>query len=175
MAAPGSPDGDAAIAAKPSEADDAVAASRQGAGQGAGVLFVCTHNAIRSPMAGALYRRIVGPDRPVATAGVLSCGPIDPLAARAMGELGVDLSRHHHQTLVDIETAGGDVGAFDAVIALSAAAAERATAYGAGDRLEVWDAPDPTAADGDAEQRLTAYRGLRDALAARIRARFRPR
>jgi hypothetical protein len=38
--------------------------------------------------------------------------------------------------------------------------------------VEYWATPDPTAVDGNREQRLEAYRGIRDQLLRRIRSRF---
>ncbi|MEL6318861.1 MAG: low molecular weight phosphatase family protein [Pseudomonadota bacterium] len=138
-----------------------------------GVLFVCTHNAIRSPMAGALYAKLLGGARPVATAGVHSEGLLDPFAAAVLREIGLDISSHHPQTLADIEARGGDVAAFEAIVALSAEAAERAQAYGGPEApVEFWDAPDPTQAGDDPAERLAACRRLRETLSDRIRRRF---
>lgn len=138
--------------------------------QGGGVLFVCTHNSVRSPMAGALYRAAIGPGARVSTAGAVSRGPLDPRAVAAMREVGLDISGHPGRLLHDIEAEGGDVAAFDVVVALSPLAAERAREYGGpGTRVELWPTDDPTGAD---ETALEPYRALRGALEARIRQRF---
>ncbi|MCY3980245.1 MAG: low molecular weight phosphatase family protein, partial [Alphaproteobacteria bacterium] len=63
---------------------------------------------------------------------------------------------------------------FDLVIALSAIAFREAMAYAASRPIAVehWDVVDPTSNEGSREQRLIAFRSVRDDLEARIRKRF---
>ncbi len=89
-----------------------------------------------------------------------------------MEELGIDLSKHRPQTLDELEDYEGLN--FDAVITLSPEAHHRAldlTRTLAFDE-EYWPVPDPSAAEGSREQRLDAYRAVRDDLMQRIRTRF---
>jgi protein-tyrosine-phosphatase len=85
------------------------------------VLFACGMNSVRSPMAAALMRQMLGANVYVGSAGVQK-GDLDPFAVAAM--------------------------------------------------VEYWPTVDPTGTEGSREQRLNAYREVRDQLTARIRERF---
>jgi protein-tyrosine-phosphatase len=135
------------------------------------VLFLCGHNAVRSPMAAALARHYFGRGLTVGEAGVRSGEP-DPFAAAALAELGLDLSRHKPTTIEELEDLEGLD--FDLVVTLSPEAHHRALELTRRRPVEVeyWPIPDPTAVWGNREQRLGAYRAVRDELARRIRERF---
>jgi protein-tyrosine-phosphatase len=132
------------------------------------VLFVCSENSIRSPMAEALVRNICGNGVYVVSAG-LRRGPIDPFAVEVMKEAGLEISTHRPHTLDDIEDES-----FDLVISLSREAHERILELARGAATEViyWPTPDPTLTEGAREQVLDAYRGVREGLATRIRTLF---
>jgi protein-tyrosine-phosphatase len=135
------------------------------------VLFLCGHNAVRSPMAAALARHYFGRALAVGEAGVRKGDP-DPFAAAAMAEIGLDLSRHKSMSIEELEEYEG-LG-FDLVVSLSPQAHHRALELTRDRPVEVeyWPIPDPTAVWGNREQRLDAYRAVRDELARRIRERF---
>ncbi len=135
------------------------------------VLFACTLNRIRSPMAAGLMRRLHGAAVFVDCCG-LRPGPRrepDPFMLAAMDEVGIDLAGHRPKSFDELED-----GSFDAVISLSPEAHHRAgeLARGRAVELEYWPTFDPTLAGGAREMRLDAYREVRDALEARIRRRF---
>jgi protein-tyrosine-phosphatase len=135
------------------------------------VLFSCGQNAVRSPMAAALFRQLFGKQVYVASAGVQS-GELDPFAVAAMEELGIDISRHRPITFEELEDLEGLN--FDLIVTLSPPAHHKAldlTRTVASD-VEYWPTPDPTAVEGSREQRLDAYRAVRDQLLAHIRKRF---
>lgn len=132
------------------------------------VLFACTHNSIRSPMAEALLKHLHGRRLYVDSAGVRD-GELDPFAVTVLAEIGVDLARHRPKTFDDLEDTS-----FDLVVSLSPEAQHRAvemTRTMACD-VEYWRVQDPSVAEGTREQRLEAYREVRDLLLARIRERF---
>lgn len=130
------------------------------------VLFVCTRNAVRSPMAEALLaQRRHGAGR-VDSAGLIG-DSIDPLAAEVMAETGIDLLRHRSSTLSD-----RSLSDFDLIISLSDEAAAALDPPPAGITVEHWDIDDPTAAEGSRESRLATYRAVRQALEKRIVERF---
>ncbi len=119
-------------------------------------------------MAAAIARRLLPGDVYVASAGVRR-GELDPFAVAAMEEIGIDLSQHHPLTFEDLED-----GFFDVVVTLAPEAQHRAlelTRTSAVD-VEYWPTIDATAFDGSREQRLDAYRAVRDGLIQRIRRRF---
>jgi protein-tyrosine-phosphatase len=135
------------------------------------VLFLCGHNQVRSPMAAALTKHLFGGSLYSASAGVLR-GERDPFVTAVMDEVGIDLSRHKAITLDEIEEYEGLN--FDLVVTLSPEAHHKALDLTR--RLpfdvEYWPIPDPTAIEGSREQRLDAYRAVRDDLFKRIKTRF---
>lgn len=136
----------------------------------ASVLFVCSLNSIRSPMAEAILKSLHGRRIFVQSAGVRR-GELDPLAVEVMDELGLDLARHRPKTLEELED-----GFFDLVVTLSPEAHHRALELTRESACEVefWRIPDPSLVEGSREQRLAAYRAVRDLLLRRIRERFPP-
>jgi protein-tyrosine-phosphatase len=93
----------------------------------------------------------------------------DPFVVAVMDEVGVDLSGHRPKTFDDLEDQS-----FDLVISLSPESQHRAVemARGHATDLEYWPTADPTLVMGQREVMLNAYRGVRDALEARLIARF---
>ena len=141
------------------------------------VLFACNLNRVRSPMAEALLKRLLGDRVFVDSCGLRPPSPpeggepeVDQLALEVMRELGCDLSDHRAKTFDDL-----DDDSFDLVISLTPEAQHRAVemARGRASQIEYWPMFDPTLAEGSRESRLAAYRQVRDTLAARIAARFR--
>ena len=99
-------------------------------------------------------------------------GELDPFAVAAMEEIGIDISRHRPMTFEELEDWEGLN--FDLIVTLSPEAHHKAlelTRTIAAD-VEYWPTPDPTAIEGTREQRLDAYREVRDQLTERIKARF---
>jgi len=133
------------------------------------VLFACTMNSVRSPMAEAIMKFLHGHRVFVDSAGVRS-KDIDGYAVAVMDEIGIDLSRHHAKTFDDLED-----DYFDIVITLSPEAQHRAvelTRVMACD-VEFWNTMDPSLIESeDREQVLEAYRAVRDQLMERIKQRF---
>jgi protein-tyrosine-phosphatase len=132
------------------------------------VLFACTLNSIRSPMAEALLKHLHGRHVYVDSVGVREA-EIDPFAVAVMDEIGIDVSRHRSKTFGDLEDTS-----FDLVISLSPEAQHSAvelTRTMACD-VEFWPIFDPTAVEGGREEMLAAYRLVRDNLKARILERF---
>src|SRR5579872_4627471 len=135
------------------------------------VLFACGLNAVRSPMAAALFRHMLGRTAYVASAGVRR-GELDPFAVAAMEEIGLDIAKHRPMTFEELEDWEGLN--FDLIITLSPEAHHKAlelTRTIAAD-VEYWPTPDPTDTDGNRAQKLAAYREVCDALFTRIRKRF---
>ena len=128
-------------------------------------VFVCGRNSIRSPMAEALWRRRFGSGAQAVSCGVDPAAFPDGFMIAVMAEIGADLSRFECRGLDDVAP-----GPDTAVIALAAEAVApaRALAETAGARFFDWTQPDPATIEGKREQRLDAYRGVRDALIARI-------
>jgi protein-tyrosine-phosphatase len=132
------------------------------------VLFACTFNSIRSPMAEAILKHLHGRHIFVDSVGVRA-GEIDPFVVSVMDEVGIDLARHRTKTFDDLED-----GSFDLVISLSPEAQHRAvemTRTMACD-VEFWNTLDPSVVEGSREARLAVYRQVREQLTKRILERF---
>ena len=129
------------------------------------VLFACSMNAVRSPMAEALAKQLFGRDIYFASAGVRA-GELDGFAISAMDELGIDVSKHRPHTFEDLEDSS-----FDVIISLSPEAHHRALEFTRTMAVEViyWPTIDPTAVQGTRENMLDAYRGVRDGLQKKIK------
>jgi protein-tyrosine-phosphatase len=135
------------------------------------VLFACGMNSVRSPMAAGLFKQMFGRTTYVGSAGVRK-GELDAFAVAAMAELDIDIARHKPATFEELEE---DEGLnFDLIVTLAPEAHHRALELTrtSGAEVEYWPTADPTAIEGSREQRLDAYREVRDQLLARIRERF---
>ena len=132
------------------------------------VLFSCTQNALRSPMAEAMLKHLHGRQIYVDSAGVRA-GLLDEFAVAVMDELGIDITKHKAKTFDDLED-----GSFDIVISLSPEAQHRAVEMTRtmAAEVEFWNTFDPSVVEGSREARLEAYRQVRDQLMKRILQRF---
>ena len=135
------------------------------------VLFACGQNSIRSPIAAGLFAQMFGRGIYVGSAGVRK-GELDPFAVAVMAELGIDISRHKPVTFEELEEWQGLN--FDLIVTLAPEAHHRALELTrtSGIEVEYWPTPDPTIIEGSREQRLDAYRDVRDQLTRRLRDRF---
>lgn len=133
------------------------------------VLFTCTYNMIRSPMAAALMRFYHGQRIYVDSAGVRLGEGVDPFACAVMDEEGIDIKKHRPKTFDDLEDSN-----FDLIVTLSPEAHHRAMELTRTMACEVefWNTFDPTVVTGNRETMLEAYRQVRDSLENRIMARF---
>ena len=136
--------------------------------QPSSVLFACTMNAVRSPMAESILKHLLGQKIYVDSVGVRP-SEIDPFVIAVMDEMGIDISRHRCKGFDDLEDTS-----FDLVVSLSPEAQHKAvelTRTMACD-VEFWPIFDPSVVEGSREMRLDAYRAVRDGLMKRIMARF---
>ena len=135
------------------------------------LLFACSENAVRSPMAEALARAAFGRGLFLTSAGVRP-GRHDPFVDAVMGEVGIDMGAHHPRRFEDLEDTN-----FDFIVTLSPEAHHRALEFTRTSAVEVnyWATADPTAAEGSRAVVLDAYRAVRESLSARIRGQLLPR
>lgn len=140
------------------------------------VLFCCDHNAIRSPMAEGILKQLVGTDIFVQSAGVTGGKDIDGYAISVCREIGVELLRHKVRSFEDLEDWGDDLESYDLIIALSPTSRDVASSHIENSATEVlyWNIGDPTTGPEDRENRLAAYRDVRDDIALRIKEMFDP-
>jgi len=132
------------------------------------VLFACTLNAVRSPMAAAIMRQRYGKFVYVESAGARA-GEVDAFAVEAMEEIGIEIGKYRPKRFEDLEDA-----AFDLIVTLSPEAHHKAMELTRTSAavVEYWPTADPTAVEASREQRLDAYRAVRDELLRRIAQRF---
>lgn len=136
------------------------------------VLFMCTHNAIRSPMAAELMRLRFGPLVRVDSAGVRPHEEVSAMAAFVVDERGGDISKLRPKGLNAFEEA--EEGPFELIVTLSPEAHHRALDMipALGLAAEYWPTFDPSLAEGSRDQVLMEYRTVRDTLDKRIASRF---
>lgn len=135
------------------------------------VLFACSFNAIRSPMASAMLKQLHGTRIYVDSVGVRASA-VDPFAVAAMAEIGIDISGHEPKSFDELEDTS-----YDLVVSLSPEAQHKAVELTRTMACEVefWPVFDATAVEGSRAERLAAYRLVRDHLRQRILGRFPPR
>jgi uncharacterized protein (UPF0262 family)/protein-tyrosine-phosphatase len=133
------------------------------------VLFVCSMNSVRSPIAAALARRYF-PGRLIARSAGVRSGKADGFVHEVMEEIGIDMSIHTPHTMDELVA-----NKFDLVVTLSPDAPEAVKKRGLEmSAIEHWPMPDPTETEGNREAVLSAYRTLRDTLQKRVRERLQP-
>lgn len=126
------------------------------------VLFLCSHNSARSQMAEGFLRAMAGDRFEVGSAGTEKTS-VNPLAIRAMAELGVDLGGHTSKLYADVAPEG-----WDCLSTVCDDANERCPwVPGSVERMH-WSFPDPSRATGSEEDRLAVFRRVRDQIRERL-------
>ncbi|MBL6946857.1 MAG: arsenate reductase ArsC [Rhodospirillales bacterium] len=134
----------------------------------AAVLFACTMNSVRSPMAEGILKFLHGRRLYVDSVGVRE-REVDGFAIAVMDEIGIDLSHHQPKTFETLEDTS-----FDVVVSLSPTAQHKAVEMTRvmACEVEFWHTFDPSIVEGSREVQLQAYRDVRDELMRRIKERF---
>ena len=127
------------------------------------VLILCTGNSARSQMAEGLLRHLGGGRYEVFSAGTKPVG-VNPLAIETMRDIGIDISKQRSKSVA--EFAGQQ---FAAVITVCDSAAEHCPVFPGAPARVHWSLPDPAAISGTHEEKLAAFRRVRDELERRIR------
>ncbi|MEQ8440446.1 MAG: low molecular weight phosphatase family protein [Alphaproteobacteria bacterium] len=132
------------------------------------VMFCCTMNSIRSPMAEGLMKMVHGTNIYVDSVGARE-GELDGLMVEAMSEFDIDMSKHRAKTFDELEDTY-----FDLIVALSPEAQHHAVELTRTMACDVvfWNTFDPSIIEGSRDQRLDAYRQVRDQLYQRILKSF---
>ncbi len=126
------------------------------------VLFLCTHNSARSQMAEALLRHH-GKERIEVYSAGTEPGRVHPMAVHVMAESGLDIAGARSKSLD--EFLGQD---FDYVITVCDQANESCPSFPGDPKRIHWSFPDPSAVEGNEEERLRAFRTVRDQLNTRL-------
>lgn len=120
------------------------------------ILFLCTHNSCRSQMAEGLINHYLG-DRFQAFSAGTEATRVNPLAAKVLSELGIDISSHHSKTLDQFSGQH-----FDHVITLCGDANEKCPLFFGGTQRQHIGFDDPSRLKGTDEEVLPEYRRVRD-------------
>ena len=127
------------------------------------VLFVCTHNSARSHMAEAMLRAWGG-DRFEA----FSAAPRPPASSRrrsrSCSEIGISLDGHRSKTIEEFRGQS-----FEWFITVCDEAQKNCPVLPGVDQVGHWSIEDPSLADGSPEERLAAFRRVRDHIRDRLR------
>jgi len=135
------------------------------------VLFCCDHNAVRSPMAEGIMKKLYGTQVYVQSAGVKSDMDIDGFSVAVCRELGVELERHRSRSFDEMQQWGDDLSSFDLVVALSPASQRTALELTRLFHLDVlyWPIMDPTGLGETREAKLNAFRQTRDQIVRHLK------
>lgn len=142
-------------------------------GQKDKILFVCSWNATRSPMAEALVNKLYA-DRYIAeSAGVEAADYVDPFVMSVMRtEEGLDLMDYEPRSFLSVP----DKNTYTLVIALSEGAYEfvKKDKARTGDTymIEFWDTPNPPDKNQQRDQIIAGYKDLLRTVKGHVLNRF---
>lgn len=129
------------------------------------LLFLCVANSARSQMAEGIARALAPASVKISSAGSRPSS-LNPLAVKALAEIGIDISGQRSKRVEDVPAE--DV---DAVVTLCA---EEVCPVWLGEALRLhWGLPDPAHAGATEPERLQAFRDVRDELRRRLAVVFR--
>lgn len=126
-----------------------------------GILFVCVENAIQSQMAEGLARKLLPSSVRIWSAGLTPGKQVHPLAIRVMKEIGVDISAQRPKGFADI--AMGDIDTFIRLCSKDECSVPANILH----RL-AWPLMNPASMGGSEEEKLSAFRNIRDELRKQI-------
>lgn len=122
------------------------------------ILILCTGNSARSQMAEGLVRHDAGDRIDVFSAGTKP-SRVRPEAIAAMRELGIDISGHRSK---GVDEFTGQT--FDLVLTVCDNARETCPIFPGAAKILHHSFEDPAAVDGSEDERLSAFRRVRDEL-----------
>jgi len=126
------------------------------------LLILCTGNSARSQMAEGLARHLAGDRFEVFSAGTKP-SKVNPLAIKAMAEIGLDISGQRSKHLNEFINQP-----FDYVLTVCDDAAEACPVFpGRAQRLH-WSFADPALTTGTEAERLQSFREVRDGFAVKF-------
>ena len=126
---------------------------------------MCVANSARSQLAEGVARKLAPKGIGIFSAGSMPAG-VNPLALKALAEIGVDASAQRSKSAAEVP-----MDAYDTVVTLCK---EEVCPVLPGNYVRHrWPLPDPTAVGDDDESRLEAFRTTRDEIARRVTQLFR--
>ncbi|MBF7102169.1 arsenate reductase (thioredoxin) [Pediococcus pentosaceus] len=125
------------------------------------VYFLCTGNSCRSQMAEGFARKYF-PDWTIASAGIEKHG-LNQMAVRVMSEKGIDISKNESK-LIDVDF----LNSSDLVVTLCGDARDKCPMTPPTVKKEHWGFIDPALIQGTENDKLRAFRTVRDSIEKRI-------
>ena len=138
------------------------------------ILFCCDHNAVRSPMAEGIMKKLYGTGTYVQSVGVINDLEIDGFSISVCEEIGVELSRHRSRSFDEMDKWGDDLSSFDLIVALSPASQRRALELTRLFHLtvEYWPILNPTGIGETREMKLVSYRQTRGQIVNKLKEKW---
>jgi arsenate reductase len=133
------------------------------------ILVLCTGNSARSQMGEGLFRAEGGGEFDVFSAGTRPSS-VRPEAIAVMKEIGIDISGHRSKS---VDEFSGQP--FDYVVTVCDNARDNCPVFPSGSERIHWSLEDPAAVQASEQERLAAFRHIRDQIHERVRAFFRER
>ena len=121
------------------------------------VLILCTGNSCRSHLAEGILRQAAGDLVEVASAGSKPAGYVHPLAIRALGEIGIDISAHTSKHLNEFTARP-----VETVITVCGNADQVCPVFPGQLNRHHWPFDDPAHAAGSDEEKMAVFRRVRD-------------
>ena len=121
------------------------------------VLILCTGNSCRSHLAEGILRQAAGDLVEVASAGSKPAGYVHPLAIRALGEIGIDISAHTSKHLNEFTARP-----VETVITVCGNADQACPVFPGQMNRHHWPFDDPAHATGGEEEKMAVFRRVRD-------------
>ncbi|MCG8683312.1 MAG: arsenate reductase ArsC [Desulfobacterales bacterium] len=130
------------------------------------VLFICGGNTGRSQMAEAYLKELGGDSFEVKSAGLNPGVSVNPLVVEVMKEEGIDLSSNHPKAAFDF-VKSGELFAY-VITVCDKETDDNCPIFPGIRKRENWPFPDPEAASGSHEEKLSQIREIRDRLKEKI-------
>jgi len=130
------------------------------------VLFICTHNSARSQMAEGIMNALYG-DRFQAFSAGTNPSKVNPLAIEVLKEIGVDISHHKSKSIDEFKGEN-----FDYVVTVCDNAKENCPYFPGGKKYVHRGFMDPASVEGTYEEKLSAFRKVRDEILEWIKEFF---
>lgn len=131
------------------------------------ILVLCTGNSARSQMGEGLFRHEGKGAYQVESAGTKP-SHVRAEAIAAMKEIGIDISGHRSKSVDEF-----DGQPFDFVFTVCDNARDNCPVFPTGTERIHWSFEDPAAVQGSEDERLAAFRRIRDQIHERVKAFFR--
>lgn len=132
------------------------------------ILFLCSQNAVRSPMAAGIMKKLFGQQLSIDSAGI-STKDIDGYAVSVMNEIDIDISQH-----ISLSIEAAYITSFDLVVCFSKSAKDFAEdiCRTVATECEYWPVYDPVNQAENRTDQLIHYRKLRDQLLELVKQKF---